>query len=547
MSNRTTIVSKALDQVDEISPSSRVVAACNYGPSVFAKPGSWRGFDIMAICDGYSEGVRSYLRIIDRNEIRYLLVEKELIDSDILKGSLGDFLTDKLLYPYSALRNTEYLDQLALQLRTRIIYEQVQDLVFEYGEMSRGLVINPEYFALARMRTRARIFTPSMGDYLRLLEPPVREANIAMLRTEFMEAFQGLRGKVVELEADNILLLDAAIDENLKNRASGQVVNILKQSQKAFYSYLTKGRTIFPSLDLLTRELYEPFRLMTNPDPIRKNPEDPKNFLYLKTRTGLVSVNEQSSLEETVSRIRPSRAITIVPLAGVLNEVFLVTSGRDQFVAKKFTDWHGFKWFTLNLVSFGSKLFSVSGKARMTNEYGINRYLAKRRLNVPGIVHVSMNERILLEDYIPGEPMNQSITRMVNQTVLEASEIHIAELLGETLAKIHEIGVSIGDSKPENFVSSNGVIFTVDLEQAGKNGDYAWDIAELLYYSGHYCRSAAPTGGLVEMMKAFLRGYQKRGDKAELRKAAGVRYAKVFSIWTPAPILLETSKMLREM
>jgi tRNA A-37 threonylcarbamoyl transferase component Bud32 len=158
-----------------------------------------------------------------------------------------------------------------------------------------------------------------------------------------------------------------------------------------------------------------------------------------------------------------------------------------------------------------------------------------------------MNERILLEDYILGEPMNQSITRMVNQTVLEASEIHIAELLGETLAKIHEIGVSIGDSKPENFVSSNGIIFTVDLEQAGKNGDYAWDIAELLYYSGHYCRSAAPTGGLVEMMKAFLRGYQKRGDEAELRKAAGVRYAKVFSIWTPAPILLETSKMLREM
>ena len=43
----------------------------------------------MAICDGYSEGVRSYLRIIDGNEVRYLLVEKELIDSDIRKGSLG--------------------------------------------------------------------------------------------------------------------------------------------------------------------------------------------------------------------------------------------------------------------------------------------------------------------------------------------------------------------------------------------------------------------------------------------------------------------------
>jgi hypothetical protein len=49
------------------------------------------------------------------------------------------------------------------------------------------------------------------------------------------------------------------------------------------------------------------------------------------------------------------------------------------------------------------------------------------------------------------------------------------------------------------------------------------------------------------MMKAFLRGYQKHGEEAELKRAAGVRYAKVFSIWTPAPILLETSKMLREL
>jgi hypothetical protein len=84
------------------------------------------------------------------------------------------------------------------------------------------------------------------------------------------------------------------------------------------------------------------------------------------------------------------------------------------------------------------------------------------------------------------------------------------------------------------------------LEQAGKKGDYAWDIAEFLYYSGHYCRNAAPSRGLIGMVGAFLQGYLKRGERIEVKKAAGIRYAKVFSIWTPAPILLETSKMLRE-
>lgn len=537
--------SKALEQASEISPSSQIVAICNYGPSAFAKPGNSQRIDLIVICEGYSEGVRSHLRVIDQNETQFLLVEKELIESDILKGSLGDFLSDKLLYPYLPLRNNEYLDQLTLQLRTRIIEEEIQDLVIEYGEMSRGLVIDPEYFPLARMRKRARIFTPSMGDYLKLLDSSVRETNLSQLHAAFSGPLQGLNLELAK-EIDKFVLPDHVIDSNLKNRASGQVVNILKQSQRAFYSYLTKGRTIFPSLDLLARELYEPFKSVNDPDRISSSPEDPKNFLYLRTKNGLVSVNEQSSLEDAVSRMRPSTAITVVPLAGVLNEVFLITSGKNQFVAKKFTDWHGFKWFTLNLVSFGSKLFAVSGKARMTNEYGINRYLAKRKLNVPEILHVSMKDRILLEEYIPGDPLNQSIIRMVNQTELSQSQIQLAALLGTTLAKIHEVGVSVGDSKPENFVSIDRRMYTIDLEQAGKNGDYAWDIAELLYYSGHYSLNAAPTGGLVEMVKAFLQGYIEHGSKDELRRAAGVRYAKVFSMWTPAPILLETAKMLRK-
>ena len=52
----------------------------------------------------------------------------------------------------------------------------------------------------------------------------------------------------MELEADNITAIGAAIDRYIKNRASGQVVNILKQSQKAFYSYLTKGTNNLPKL-----------------------------------------------------------------------------------------------------------------------------------------------------------------------------------------------------------------------------------------------------------------------------------------------------------
>ena len=544
MSSRTEI-DVALGKIEEVSPSSKIVAICGYGPTVYGKQGSWRGLDLMVICEEYPDGVRSHRRLNGKNEVRYLIVDKELFESDVNKGALGDFLTDKLLYPYRPLHNTEYLDQLAVRFHTRIIREEVRDLVFEYGEMARELVATPEFYPLARMRLRARIFMPSMSEYTKLLDRAVRERNLATLRTSFLKAATSLRDEVVELDGNDVTILDSVVDRLLKNKGSRQVVNILEQSQRAVNSYLTRGRAVFLSLDLVARELYTSFRLQA--DQIRdEKPEDPKNFLYVRTPSGLVQVNERTSLEETVAKIRPGHPVTVVPLAGVLNEVFLITSGKERFVAKRFTDWNGFKWFTLNLVSFGSKLFSVSGKARMTNEYGINRYLAKRRISVPEIVHISLNERLLIENYVPGKPMDKLIVEMVNRTELSPAQIRIAEQLGETLSRIHEVGVSVGDSKPENFVAKENVIYSVDLEQAGKNGDYAWDVAELLYYSGHYSRIGLPSRGLIELVGGFIRGYSQHGDKSELKKAAGVRYVKVFSIWTPAPVLLEISKMLRE-
>jgi tRNA A-37 threonylcarbamoyl transferase component Bud32 len=256
-------------------------------------------------------------------------------------------------------------------------------------------------------------------------------------------------------------------------------------------------------------------------------------------------VNKRTPLEEVIAEIRPGHGVTVVPLAGVLNEVFLITSGKERLVAKKFTDWHDFKWFTLNLVSFGSKFFSVSGKVRMTNEYGINRYLARKHLSVPEMIHISLNERILIENYVPGKPMDKLVAEMVNQQTLSPSQLRIAEQLGATLSRIHQVGVSVGDAKPENFVAKDDEIYTLDLEQGGKKGDYAWDVAELLYYSGHYSRNPIPTRGLMELMEGFIKGYSKHGAISELKKAAGVKYLKVFSIWTPAPVLLEIARILR--
>lgn len=542
----TELMEIALGKLDELAPSTQRVAICEYGPAVYARPGSYKGQDVLVVCDSYANGLRAHLRIIDGHEIRFLITDRSLMESDITRGTLGDFLTEKFLYPNRALANSEYLENMNIQAKTRAVKEETRDLVVEYGEMCRGLVAKPEFFGISRMRKQARVFLPSMADYLRLLESSVRQQNISILHDSFKAAIATMKGEGVELDGDYATFQDNAIDKWLKDRASEQVVNILRQSQRAFYSNLTKGRSIYLNLDLLARELSEPLRAGLDPALAGRKPENPKDYLYLRTSEGFATFNETASFEDIVAKLRPGRPITISPLAGVLNEVVLVTAGKEQFVAKKFTDWHGFKWFTLNLVSFGSKVFAVSGKTRMTNEYGINRYLAKKGLKVPHIIHVNLKQRILVEKYVAGNGLNDFATKAIKQSTLTELQYRIADTLGETLARIHSVGVSVGDAKPENFVATDGEIFTVDLEQAGKRGDFAWDIAELLFYTGHYSTSPTPTGGLNEIVEAFTAGYLRKGHATELKQAAGVRYAKAFSFWTPAPIILEISKILNE-
>jgi tRNA A-37 threonylcarbamoyl transferase component Bud32 len=540
----TEIIESALRKLDDLTAPADRMAVCAYGPSVFAKQGVSRGEDLLVLCEGYASGLRAHLRVYDGHEVRFLIADRTLAESDVEKGTLGDYLTEQFLYPHKPIVNANYLETIALKARRRVAEEEAHDLTLEFGEICRGLAASPEFFGLSRMRKLARVFVPSMTSYLRLLEEPVRGPNLVALRQLFREAIASSEGNVLEIDGDYVSLRDLAVDRWLRDRVSEQVVNVFRQSQRAFYSYLTKGRALYLSPDLLARELLNPLKLTLDQDLDRIDPEDPKKHLFLRTAGGLIPLSEKATLEELIDNLKLPGPITVTPLAGVLNEVSLITAGKEQLVAKKFTDWHGFKWFTLNLVSLGSKLFTVSGKARMTNEYGMNRYLSKRGVKVPSIVYVSIKQRVLVERYLGGVSLDEVCRNAVNRHALSQSEEQLFENLGHTLAGIHRLEVCIGDTKPENFVATDNDVYVVDLEQAGKRGDYSWDVAELLFYAGHYCTRPVALPAMKGVVEAFVKGYLQKGEAASLRNAAAVKYAKTFSIWTPPPVILEISKIL---
>jgi hypothetical protein len=111
------------------------------------------------------------------------------------------------------------------------------------------------------------------------------------------------------------------------------------------------------------------------------------------------------------------------------------------------------------------------------------------------------------------------------------------------MAGAHQLEAALGDTKPENFlVEKKGEVTLVDLEQARHRGDYAWDLAEFLFYSGHYWLSFNRT--LEGYVDSFIKGYREQGSASTIKAAASPRYVRVFSVWTPPNILHNMRKKL---
>ncbi|MEJ2243796.1 MAG: hypothetical protein P8X87_04575 [Candidatus Bathyarchaeota archaeon] len=117
----------------------------------------------------------------------------------------------------------------------------------------------------------------------------------------------------------------------------------------------------------------------------------------------------------------------------------------------------------------------------------------------------------------------------------------------EKVAKAHSLGVTLGDCKPENFMVTEKGIFLLDLEQASRKGNKTWDVAEFLYFSGHYSPAMSPTTPAIIIAKSFIEGYlQGGGDKKDVIRAASPKYTKVFTVFTAPHILLAMSNICKK-
>jgi tRNA A-37 threonylcarbamoyl transferase component Bud32 len=540
-----------------IAGPRKIVAACFYGPQVNRYAGEKKDVNVLLVIDNYRSILKGYLKPLDEVRVFIFAVDKGSFERDVKQGWLGEFVANKLITPYQPLINETYLQEKEVNVKKRIIWELLENIVLMFPELSPELLIETEYFMYEAMTQRARLFQPITYTYLNMMREDVKKKNMDCMMKGYQTALAELAKEQKIVFSDGYVKITRAFIDAIRKQKiriptfikaiqRAALMNILSVLPKMMKPYMNDQETLLQTHG----NEYEEAR-----DPVSQL-EDPRKHLFVPTPLGPVSFSDKVTIEDFVRKTVPSGEILkieVKPIGGVLNDVYLLTLERkhelQKIVVKKFRDWSSIKWFSLALWSLGTKSFAVLGRTRLEREYAINQFLYSKGVCVPKTLYVSPQERLIFKEFIEGENFGEIVKEILSGKRKPSEEVDLIKEIGKKVAKIHGIGVSLGDCKPENIlVTTDEKMCFVDLEQATRDGDQSWDIAEFLYYSGHYAPPVSTPDAAELVTKKFIEGYLEAGGKKEtIEKAGSAKYTKVFSIFTLPHIIFAISNLCKKM
>jgi len=224
-------IQQILALCNEIRNDYSLIGACIYGSKVYGCGDVNSPYDCLLILQDYERGIRyNYRKLGKESDISFLIVDRELFEIDVNNGKVGDFLSNRILTPYIVTMNSNYFAEKELLFKKRIIKEELENLIIEYGELSRSLLIKPEYFATARMVKRAKVFPPLGYGYSKLLNDSIAMKSIVK---SFNEAIEGA----------TVTLWDKD-DTELFSVSTGSLGTITEQTVSYGYYTVATGDTL---------------------------------------------------------------------------------------------------------------------------------------------------------------------------------------------------------------------------------------------------------------------------------------------------------------
>lgn len=516
-------------------------------------------YEIVLVIRDFQPRLLSYVKVIDGRSIIILAVDQWVFDRDVERGFLGEALASTLIFPHSALHGRAYVHKQEILLKKRLILELLSNLVLGFPELSYLLRIKPQYFMWEAVLNRVRVFPPMVYGVSNFMHGKFSKGETDSVLCGYIEALEQLeKEKKVILSEGYVMIPKTLVAENKHPKV--RLANISRNAPRTLFTSIFG---VFPQLlNFLSQNIealqkFQRHFLKREVAPTGRF-VDPQKHVFVPTSEGLVSLADRVDIRAFARKLflnDTSATIKFERVGGVLNDVYLIkarSNGVDKKVlVKRFKDWSGFKWFPLTLWSLGARTFTVLGRFRLESECAMSELLRREGFNVPKVLHVSHNERLVFMEYIEGENLSNAIKRIATEKDKEQTKQDLANIVGvgKIFAQVHALNFALGDTKPENvIVDPTNKIYLLDFEQASRGGEKAWDVAEFLYYSGHYLPPFNASINAELIAKAFIEGYLKAGGDADIVKKAGAsKYTRVFSIFALPSVILTMSNVCKKM
>jgi len=508
---------------------------------------SGRGrLNALVVADRLSGGTQRLRRTCGGVEVELLVVDRGLFESDVKVSTLLEVAAGRLLHPYIALAGEGYLARWDRLYKQRKIRESLTTLALEHPELLSELLIDPRYFVHDSLMRLAHIL-PQASDLLHALDEEryrIIEGYMDALRELEREGAIHIKGYLISVDrgfVDAVLRKSASISDQ-RTQVQRQLQDLIKMSLSEVVD-LFRSLPGFSIVEGLLSTVSEPSDL---PRPDR--------FLHFPTATGLAPLSESTRVDELLDWLEPSSRVSdawLQRFSGVLNEVYLLTYTVDRrkrrAILKRYPNWVSLKWAPIALWTLGTQNFAVLGRSRMERECATTSLLRRSEIKVPTILHTSFEDRLLLREYVEGKNLANIVRTVIRRGRPSDNEGNLLRRVGRTVADVHGVGVTLGDCKPENFiVTAGGDPVIIDLEQGARGGNMTWDLAEFLYFSGHYAGPLDPLAGVAETTRCFIEGYVSGGgSRRRVAEAAQLRYTKVFTPLTLPRVIYTIAKTCR--
>ena len=538
-----------------VAGSAQIVAISLFDNCPTGATSSKVVMQVVAVIRNFQPKLMSYMKVLNERNLIMVAIDQWIFERDVERGFLGEAAVGMLVFPYLAIKGEDYLRRQELVLKRRLILELLENLVLEFPELSDRIHIKPDYFMYEVMLNRVRVFPPLAFCTSGFMSNP-KEQNNSVLEG-YVKAIEQLKKEKKLLLLENYVMIPKKFVSQTSNTRT-RFTKITRNAQRSIFTTLFE---VFPQLLNFLSQNTEALLKFQRPQ-WKLGPDenrhfiDPQKFVFVQTAKGFVSLADRVSMEVYARKMLlrdKSGTVKFKQMGGVLNDVYLINvsseEGEHKVLVKRFKDWSGFKWFPLSLWSFGARTFAVLGRTRLEKECAISEILRNEGFNVPKLLHVSHSKRLVFMEFVEGENLSIAIKRIATSSANNSeNELKVITRLGEIMARVHALNITLGDTKPENvIVNADDRIYLLDFEQATREGDKAWDVAEFLYFSGHYLPPLNNNDKAESVANAFIRGYLNGGgDINFVRQAGSPKYTRVFSVFTAPAVVLAMSKVCKK-